>query len=95
MTGDLHLWMALSIFGLARPEALSEARGQERSLLIELCDTTGLDASRPSCRRLGTKPHEFSRWQRPSSGKTTVSSRPPHPHNRLESSSFHAFRRSS
>ena len=47
MIGDPRLWMALSIAGFLCPEALSEAREQDRShsLLVELCDTTGLEVS--------------------------------------------------
>ena len=47
MTGDFRLLLALSLFGLLCPEASSLAHEQERnhSLLVELCDTTELDAS--------------------------------------------------
>lgn len=46
MTGDFRLWIALSLFGFV-PAALSGGQEQERSesLWVELCDTTGLEAS--------------------------------------------------
>ena len=47
MTVDVQLWMALLLVGFANPEGLSRKRESEgrRSLLVELCDTTELQAS--------------------------------------------------